>query len=143
MPWECLPRELRCSSGMTRWRRLQKWMQASVWRRVYEADLQRFREYDQIMWDRASVNAASVPAPAGGEHTGQKATEREANPQRASSFYSSKLVVDLQVLQEERDDHEGVYELVRRPQPGSGKTVGLLDQVRRPGISSVDFNERD
>jgi hypothetical protein len=51
-------------------------MQAGVWKRVHEAILRRLREHDQIIWDRASVDAASVPAPAGGEHTGRNPTDR-------------------------------------------------------------------
>lgn len=34
------------------------------------------REHDQILWDRASIDAASVPAPFGGEHTGRNPTDR-------------------------------------------------------------------
>lgn len=66
IPWEYLPRELGCGSGMTCWRRLHEWMQTGVWQRVHEAVLGRMREHDQIMWDRASVDAARVTAPAGG-----------------------------------------------------------------------------
>ena len=63
IPWEYLPRELGCGSGMTCWRRLHEWMKAGVWQRIHEAVLRRLREHDQIMWDRACVDAASVPAP--------------------------------------------------------------------------------
>ena len=76
IPWEYLPRELGCGSGMTCWRRLHEWVQAGVWQRVHEAVLRRLREHDQIMWDRASIDAASVPAPAGGAHTGRNPTDR-------------------------------------------------------------------
>lgn len=76
IPWEYLPRELRCGSGMTCRRRLHEWMAAGIWQRVHEAVLRRLREHHQIMWDRASVDAASVPAPFGGEHTGRNPTDR-------------------------------------------------------------------
>ena len=76
IPWKYLPRELGCGSGMTCWRRLREWMQAGVWQSVHEAVLNRLREYDQIMWDRACIDAASVPAPAGGKHTGRNPTDR-------------------------------------------------------------------
>jgi len=76
IPWEYLPRELGCGSGMTCWRRLHEWMLAGVWQRIHEALFRRLREHDQIMWDRACVDAASVPAPAGGEHTGRNPTDR-------------------------------------------------------------------
>lgn len=51
-------------------------MQAGVWQRIHEAILRQLREQDQIMWDRASVDAASVPARASSEHTGQNPTDR-------------------------------------------------------------------
>ncbi len=76
IPWEYLPRELGCGSGMTCWRRLHEWMQAGVWQSVHDAILRRLREYDQIVWDRASIDAASVPSPLGGEHTGRNPTDR-------------------------------------------------------------------
>ena len=55
--WVYLPRELGCGSGMTCWRRLREWMQAGVWQRVHGAALRQLREHDQIMWDRASIDA--------------------------------------------------------------------------------------
>lgn len=76
IPWEYLPRELGCSSGMTCWSRLHERMLAGVWQRVHETILRRLREHDQIMWDRASIDAASVPTPTSGEHTGRNPTDR-------------------------------------------------------------------
>ncbi|WP_312798204.1 hypothetical protein [Tianweitania sp.] len=61
---------------MTRWRRLHEWMQAGVWQSIYEAILRRLREQDQIVSDRACIDAASVPSPAGGEYTGRNPTDR-------------------------------------------------------------------
>ena len=63
LPWEYLPRELGCGSGMSCWRRLHAWQQAGVWQRIHDAMLQHLREYDQIQWERASVDSASVPSP--------------------------------------------------------------------------------
>jgi len=31
IPWEMLPQEMGCGSGMTCWRRLQEWQAAGVW----------------------------------------------------------------------------------------------------------------
>ncbi len=63
MPWEYLPRELGCGTGMTCWRRLRDWQQAGIWQRIHDAMLHRLREYDQIEWERASIDSASVPSP--------------------------------------------------------------------------------
>lgn len=42
-----------------------------VSRRIREAVLQRMREHNQIMWDQACADAATVPVPAGGKHMGR------------------------------------------------------------------------
>jgi transposase len=76
IPWEYLPRELGCGSGMRCWRRLHEWMLAGVWQRIHEAILRRLREYGQIAWDRASLDAASVPSSFRGEHTDRNPTDR-------------------------------------------------------------------
>ena len=39
IPWEYLPQELGCGSGMTCWRRLRDWQQAGVWQRLHLAML--------------------------------------------------------------------------------------------------------
>ena len=36
IPWEYLPQEMGCGSGMTCWRRLRDWQQAGVWHRLPE-----------------------------------------------------------------------------------------------------------
>jgi len=36
MPWEYLPQEMGCGSGMTCWRRLREWQEAGVWQRLDE-----------------------------------------------------------------------------------------------------------
>lgn len=66
IPWEYLPQELGCGSGMTCWRRLQEWHQAGVWEKVHRALLDALREGDQIDWSRAVVDSASVRAVLGG-----------------------------------------------------------------------------
>ena len=61
---------------MTYWRRLHEWMPAGVWQSIHEAILRRLPKYDQFAWERACINAASVPSPRGGEHTGRNPTDR-------------------------------------------------------------------
>ncbi len=65
IPWEDLPQELGFGSGMTCWRRLRDWQAAGVWRRLHLAMLRRLREHDQIDWERASLDGASVSSPRG------------------------------------------------------------------------------
>jgi transposase len=75
IPWEMLPQEMGCGSGMTCWRRLRDWQRAGVWRRLHHALLQRLQDAGQIDWERASLDSASVPPP-GGEATGKDPTNR-------------------------------------------------------------------
>src|SRR5262252_8250320 len=65
IPWEMLPQELGCGSGMTCWRRLRNWQRAGVWKRLHQAVLQRLQDAGRIDWERASLDSASVPAPGG------------------------------------------------------------------------------
>lgn len=65
IPWEMLPRELGCGSGMTCWRRLREWQAQGVWARLHHALLDCLGAADQIDWTRAVIDSATVPAPRG------------------------------------------------------------------------------
>jgi len=65
IPWEMLPQEMGCGSGMTCWRRLRDWQSAGVWQRLHHELLNRLGEADRIDWSRASLDSASVPAKKG------------------------------------------------------------------------------
>jgi transposase len=66
IPWEYLPQEMSCGSGMTCWRRLHEWQKAGVWEKVHRLLLNKLRRADQIDWSRAIVDSASVRAVFGG-----------------------------------------------------------------------------
>ncbi len=61
-PWELLPRELGCGSGMTCWRRLRDWQRAGVWERLHQELLHRLQHTEKLDWSRASLDSASVAA---------------------------------------------------------------------------------
>jgi transposase len=65
MPWEMLPQEMGCGSGVTCWRRLRDWQAAGVWERLHRELLDRLGEAGQIDWSRASLDSASIPAQGG------------------------------------------------------------------------------
>jgi transposase len=67
IPWEMLPQEMGCGSGMTCWRRLKEWQEAGVWERLHRVLLDRLGEADQIEWERASLDSASIPAKRGAQ----------------------------------------------------------------------------
>ena len=65
LPWEYLPPEMGCGSGITRWRRLPDWQQAGVWEKLHQALLDRLGDADKIEWSRAAVDSASIAAKKG------------------------------------------------------------------------------
>jgi len=66
IPWEYLPQEMGCGSGMTCWRRLRDWQKAGVWSKIHQILLNKLRRADQIDFSRALVDSGSVRAVFGG-----------------------------------------------------------------------------
>ena len=75
IPWEMLPREMGCSSGMTCWRRLKEWQEAGVWERLHLVLLDRLGEADQIDWERASLDSL-LPSPQKGGRKNRSESDR-------------------------------------------------------------------
>src|SRR6266571_1887340 len=67
IPWEYLPREMGCGSGMSCWRRLRDWHKAGVWEKLHRLLLSKLRSSDQIDWSRAVVDSSSIRALHGGK----------------------------------------------------------------------------
>ena len=88
IPWEMLPPEMGCGSGMTCWRRLRDWQQAGVWERLHRTFLERLSLADQIDWSRASIDSGSVPAPGGAKKPGR--IQRIAENRARSAILWSK-----------------------------------------------------
>lgn len=84
IPWEMLPRELGCGSGMTCWRRLRDWQDAGVWDRLHRNLLDRLGAANRIDWSRASLDSASIPATRGASRPGR--TRRIAANRAASAM---------------------------------------------------------
>src|ERR687893_689594 len=71
IPWEMLPQEMGCGSGMTCWRRLREWHEAGVWQRLHQTLLVKLNEADRIDWSRAALDSSSVPAQKGAVKPGR------------------------------------------------------------------------
>lgn len=67
IPWEDLPREMGCGSGVTCWRRLRDWQVAGVWDRMHRVLLQKLEDGMQIDWSRAVVDSSSIRAVGAGK----------------------------------------------------------------------------
>ena len=62
IPWQMLPQELGCGSGMTCWRRLRDWQEAGVWDLIHFALLDWLARDHQIDWSRAVVDSCCIRA---------------------------------------------------------------------------------
>src|SRR3954451_17848881 len=76
IPWEDLPCEMGCGSGMTCWRRLRDWQADGTWDKIHKALLDRLRGADKIDWSRALIDSSFVRAAYGGEATGPSPVDR-------------------------------------------------------------------
>jgi len=88
IPWEYLPQEMGCGSGMTCWRRLRDWQRAGVWDHLHRVLLDRLRGADQLDWSRAAVDSASVRAAGGAK---KPARTRPTAARKARSTTSLRM----------------------------------------------------
>jgi transposase len=89
IPWEMLPPEMGCGTGMTCWRRLRDWQTAGVWEKLHFAILERLSTADQIDWSRASIDSGSIPAPGGAKKPVQ-AQRIAVNRARSATLWSKE-----------------------------------------------------
>src|SRR4028118_2256335 len=59
LPWEYLPAEMGCGSGMSCWRRLRDWHEAGVWAALHRALLERLPAAGPAGWARAAPARAT------------------------------------------------------------------------------------
>ena len=74
---------------MTCWRRLKEWHEAGVWGRLHRTILDRLGKADEIDWERASLDSASVPAPGGAKRPARIRRTR-ANRARSATLWSTE-----------------------------------------------------
>ena len=67
IPWEFLPQQMGCGSGMTCWRRLRDWHHAGVFRRLHRRLLGRMREAGCLDFTVGIADSSSVRAVHGGK----------------------------------------------------------------------------
>jgi transposase len=88
IPWEMLPQEMGCGSGMTCWRRLKEWHEAGVWEELHRELLDRLGKADEIDWERASLDSSSVAAP-GGAKRPVRTRRTRGNRARSAMLWST------------------------------------------------------
>lgn len=85
IPWEMLPQEMGCGSGMSCWRRLRDWQKAGVWAKLHRVLLDRLGRANAIDWGRCALDSAAVPAKGGAT---LPARTRRTEASRAASVTS-------------------------------------------------------
>jgi transposase len=86
IPQEMLPKQMGCGSGMTCWLRLKEWQQARVLVELHRVLLDRLGEADQIDWERASLDSASIPPKRGSQKPERIRQIREKRARSATLF---------------------------------------------------------
>ena len=86
IPWEMLPQEMGCGSGMSCWRRLRDWQEAGIWQPIHFVLLDWLARYGQIDWSRAVVDGSSVRAVFGGFKQALILRPSEARQQASSDL---------------------------------------------------------
>jgi transposase len=71
LPWEDLPAELNCGSGMSCWRRRRDWQADGTWAKVHAALLERLHHAGKLDWSKCAIDGSSVRAVFGGATPGR------------------------------------------------------------------------
>lgn len=91
IPWEMLPREMGCGSGVTCWRRLRDWQEADVWAKLHRELLTRLHCAGRIDWNRACMDSSSIPAKRGAMRPARTRRIVENRAQNATSSLTDKV----------------------------------------------------
>lgn len=67
IPWEMLPQEMNCGSGVTCWRRLRYWQRRGVWKKLFWALLAELGRRGLVDLSTALVDSQSLRAVFGGD----------------------------------------------------------------------------
>ncbi len=78
IPWELLPREMGCGSGISCWRRLRDWQASGVWLAIHHHLLDELRRSDEIDLSIVTADSGTVRAVGAGE-------KRDRTPRTAAS----------------------------------------------------------
>ena len=106
IPWEMLPQELGCGSGMTCWRRLHDYQRAGVWEQIHFVLLDWLTRREGIDWSRAVLYACSVSS---SRRAAQRCRPRTArriiaveSPERSRAPTPSRPVSGLELASGQR-----------------------------------------
>jgi transposase len=139
IPWEWVPQQMGCGSGMTLWRRLRDWQRAGAWQKIYEVLLAKLQEAHQIDWSRAAIDSGSIRAVGGGEKN-RAESNRQGQKRKQAPYYHRRYWDSLErwfdPSQRERYDHASRN---GRQHPARQRRLGATPKktrssVRRPRV---------
>jgi transposase len=90
IPWELLPQEMGCGSGVTCWRRLRDWQRAGVWQRLHDTLLNRLGAAGRLDWSRVSQDSRTIPAKKGALRPGRTRPIADAPGRRTSCWSNAR-----------------------------------------------------
>ena len=139
IPWEYLPQELGCGSGMTCWRRLRNWQAAGVFEKVRLALLDRLQEAGLLDWTRGLIDAASVRAGgAGGKNRAQPHRPAQTRQQASPPHRGKRHALGLRTHRSAPARRHPAAASGRfgpsGPGPHRTATAASGESVRRPGL---------
>lgn len=67
IPWELLPKEMGCGSGVSCWRRLRDWQAAGVWQKIHGLMLDELGRNDELDLSIVAADSGTVRAVGAGE----------------------------------------------------------------------------
>ena len=71
IPWELLPQEMGCGSGVSCWRRLRDWEAAGIWQAIHHHLLDELRRAGEIDLSIVAADSGTVRAVGAGEKRGR------------------------------------------------------------------------
>jgi transposase len=139
IPWEDLPQEMGCGSGMTCWRRLRDWHHAGVWDRLVAIFLDELHGADRIDWSRAAIDSGMARALGGVEDSGPNPTDRGRPGVKHHVLvdgHGAPLAIDVTGGQHARRQPPGAAgrERARGPRPAGPAAAPPGGGVRGPGV---------
>lgn len=91
IPWEMLPREIGCGSGVTCWRHLRDWQEVDVWAKLHRELLTRLHCAGRIDWSRACMDSSFIPAKRGAKRPVRTRRIVENRAQSATSSLTDRI----------------------------------------------------
>jgi len=107
IPWQMLPQEMGCGSGMTCWRRLRDWQEAGLWQAFHHKLLDLLGRAGLIDWSRCALDTASLAAKGGGDQVGPNPTDR-GKPGSKRHLVMDRQGIPLAVLLSAANVHDSI-----------------------------------